>query len=314
MLKAEKYFKIIFLLTFIVILAGCSKSEATTGTHQGYCFTDDLGNKVVISNPSRVISLFGSYTQVWQLSGGEVIAATYDAVNERALNLGDAEIIGTVKEPNIEKIISLNPDFILLSADIASHIKAADTLKKAEIAFAFFKVEQFDDYLKMLNILTDITGRKDLYKKNGTELKNKIDAIIKKADKTGTRPSVLYLRAYSTGVKSKGEDDMVGTMLKDLGAENIASKYPSMLENLNTEQIILANPDFIFITTMGQDEKAIEEVKKSVLNNKALKDINAIKNDNVYILDKEHFHYKPNNKWAESYEILYKVLYEDKQR
>ncbi|NMC56700.1 MAG: ABC transporter substrate-binding protein, partial [Eubacteriaceae bacterium] len=265
------------------------------------------------SNPQRVVSLLGSYTETWQLAGGNVIATTDDAINERNLDLGDdIEIIGTVKEPNLEKIISLNPDFVILSSDIASHVQAAETLKKAGITCAFFKVEHFSDYLDMLNILTDIIGRKDLYKKNGLDIKEKIDKIISKTDNISNGPTILYLRAYATGVKSKSDDDMVGTMLKDLKAQNIASVYPSLLENLNIEQIIIANPDYIFISTMGEESAAIDEVQKSILSNEALQGINAIKNNHVYILDKEHFHYKPNNRWAESYEILYEDLYESK--
>lgn len=35
----------------------------------------------------------------------------------------EVQIIGTIKEPNLEEIINLSPDFILLSPDIESHVK-----------------------------------------------------------------------------------------------------------------------------------------------------------------------------------------------
>ncbi|NMC57045.1 MAG: ABC transporter substrate-binding protein [Eubacteriaceae bacterium] len=303
---------VFLILSFTLMLCSCAVSDKNNN-NKSYAFTDALGNKVTVSNPARVISLFGSFTETWVLAGGNVIATTDDAINERKMNLGsDVEIIGTVKAPDLEKIISLNPDFVILSADIASQVQAAETLKKAGINCAFFKVEHFTDYLNMLSILTDITGRKDLYKKNGLDIKEKIDSIISKTEKMANSPNVLYLRAYSTGVKSKGDDDMVGAMLKDLKAQNIASIYPSILENLNIEQIIIANPDYIFISTMGPESEAIDEAKKSILTNQALQGINAIKNNHIYILDKDHFHYKPNARWAESYEILYEDLYENK--
>lgn len=312
MRRAKIYLAVFLILSFTLMLCSCAVSD-TNNNNKSYVFTDALGNKVTVSNPARVISLFGSFTETWVLAGGNVIATTDDAINERKMNLGsDVEIIGTVKAPDLEKIISLNPDFVILSADIASQVQAAETLKKAGITCAFFKVEHFSDYLNMLSILTDITGRKDLYKKNGLDVKEKIDSIISKTEKMANSPNVLYLRAYSTGIKSKGDDDMVGAMLKDLKAQNIASIFPSILENLNIEQIIIANPDYIFISTMGPESEAIDEAKKSILTNQALQGINAIKNNHIYILDKDHFHYKPNARWAESYEILYKDLYENK--
>jgi len=312
MRRTKNYLTVILLIILLLMFCSCSSSDKDN-KQKNYTFTDALGNKVTVSNPLRVVSLFGSFTETWQLAGGNVIAATDDAINERKLNLGTGvEIIGTVKAPNLEKIISLNPDFVILSADISSQVQAAETLRKAGITCAFFKVEHFSDYLDMLSVLTDITGRKDLYKKNGLDIKEEINSIMSKAEKMTSSPKVLYLRAYSTGVKSKGDDNMVGAMLKDLKAVNIASIYPSLLENLNIEQIIVANPDYIFISTMGAESEAIAEAKKSILTNQALQGINAIKNNHIYILDKDHFHYKPNTRWAESYEILYEDLYENK--
>jgi iron complex transport system substrate-binding protein len=313
MRNVKSYAKIFIVLTVLSALLSCTANN-TSGDTGGVTFTDSLGNEITVNNPERVISLFGSYTEVWQLAGGKVIATTDDAVNERKLDLGkDVEIIGTVKEPNLEKIIDLNADFVILSSDITAQVQVAETLKKAGINCAFFKAEHFSDYLSMLNIFTDITGRKDLYKKNGLDIKTKIDAVVAKTDEIKSGPSVLYMRAYSTGIKTKGEDDMVGAMFKDLKAQNIVSKYPSLLENLNIEQIILANPDCIFISVMGSEDEAEAEIDKIILSNEALKDVSAIKNGRCYILDKEHFHYKPNARWAESYEILYNDLYEDKQ-
>ncbi len=164
----------------------------------------------------------------------------------------------------------------------------------------------------MLKILTDITGRADLYEENGLDVEKKINEIIQKVDKT-KHPSILFLRAYSTGAKSKGEDNMVGVMLKDLGADNIAARYPSLLENITAEEIIKADPEYIFVATMGaSDEKALAALKEMLFANKAMQALQAIKNDHYYVLDKELFHYKPNHRWAESYAFLYKTLYEEK--
>jgi iron complex transport system substrate-binding protein len=254
----------------------------------------------------------GSYTEAWHLAGGSVIATTSDAIEERKMDLGDdVEIIGSVKEPNLEKIIELNPDFVILSADLSAHLSAAETLKKAGITCAFFKVDLFEDYLNMLDIMTNITDRKDLYEKNALEIKSQIDTILGQVDEQ-KKPTVLLLRAFSTGVKSKGDDNMVGAMLKDLSTVNIVSLQPSLLENLNIEEIVLTDPEYIFITTMGSDtQKAIDVVNESLLSNEAMKNVNAVKNNHCYVLDKEHFQYKPNTRWAESYEILYEYLYED---
>ena len=58
----------------------------------------------------------------------------------------------------------------MLSPDIENHLKIRST-EKSGIAHAYFKVEYFEDYLKMLDICTDITGSKDLYERHGLKIK-----------------------------------------------------------------------------------------------------------------------------------------------
>ena len=60
----------------------------------------------------------------------------------------------------------------------------------------------------MLDICTDITGRKDLYEKNGLEVQKQIEEIKARVD--DSHPSVLFLRAAASGVKAKGSEGSVG--------------------------------------------------------------------------------------------------------
>ncbi len=100
-----------------------------------YSIVDALENSVVLEEkPSRVVSLVGSYAETWLLAGGELIGVTNDVMTERKLDLSeDTQIVGTIKDPDLEIILDLAPDFVLLSPDIESHVKAASTLEKANI-------------------------------------------------------------------------------------------------------------------------------------------------------------------------------------
>ncbi len=121
----------------------------------------------------------------------------------------------------------------------------------------------------------------------------------------------MFIRAFSSGAKAKKDDNMTCTMLEDLGTINIAAQHPSLLEDLSIEEIIEEDPDFIFVTTMGDEQKAIEGLENSIETNPAWKNLSAVKNDRYILLPKELFHYKPNNRWGDSYEYLAKVLYPD---
>lgn len=97
-----------------------------------------------------------------------------------------------------------------------------------------------------------MTGREDLYEQNGLAVQQQISDVLELVQNAKLpAPDVLLLRAYSSGCKAKGSDNMTGAMLKDLGAINIADADDSLLENLSMENIIADDPEDIFVVTMG---------------------------------------------------------------
>jgi iron complex transport system substrate-binding protein len=78
------------------------------------------------------------------------------------------------------------------------------------------------------------------------------------------------------------------------------------------EVIIQEDPDYIFVVTMGDSEKALQALQDGIEKNPAWSDLSAVKNDRFIVLPKELFHYKPNARWGESYEYVAKILYPDK--
>ncbi len=276
-----------------------------------YEFTDALGNKVTVKSLKSVVVLYGSFAEVWINGGGTITGTTADAIEERKLDLPEAvKIVGTVKEPNLEAIIALNPSFVIFSADIENHRKFGDSLKQMGIPHAYMRIDVFEDYLTMLKIITDMTGRKDLYEKNGLAVQNDIESILERVP-DDSNIKVLFLRAYSTGSKAKTDDNFTGIMLKEMNTENIAERYPSLLEELSIEVIIKEDPAYIFVTTMGNEEKALQSLKETIGSSPAWKSLSAVKNDRLIILDKHLYHYKPNARWAESYRELGKIIYPD---
>lgn len=294
------------LYALLVMLALCpavSLAEASFEDAQGRAFSFD-------QTPRRVVSLYGSFAETWLLAGGELVGATQDAVSERGLTLGaDVQIVGTVKEPNLEAVLALDPDFVLLSADIASHAPAAELLTQMGIPCASFRVDAFSDYLSMLRTLCALTGREDLYRQNGEDIAEEIRAV-QEAVAGQPAPRVLLLRAYSSGVKAKGADNLAGVMLEELGCDNIVARHVSLLEDLSLEAIVSEDPDFIFVTVMGADQKAaLDLLDERFGGDPAWQGLTAVRQDRLVLLPKELFHYKPNARWGESYAYLAKILY-----
>ncbi|GBF71417.1 hypothetical protein LAWASA_4174 [Lawsonibacter asaccharolyticus] len=56
-------------------------------------------------------------------------------------------------------------------------------------------------------------------------------------------------------------------------------------------------------------EKALDSLTELFHSDPAWESLAAVKEGRVHILDKALFHYKPNARWGESYEVLADILY-----
>ena len=292
----------------------CSCAENHSDLTETVTFTDALGRNVSVpENPKRVAALLGSFADIWTLAGGELCAAADDAWEDFGLTLEGAVNIGGAHSPSLELLISSDPEFVIASASTASNVEMKDSLEAMGITVAYFDVDNFEDYLDMLNICTDITGRKDLYEQNGLRLKAQIDAIKERyqsEDIPENERKILLLRAASTFVKAKGsQGTILGEMLADMGCINIADSDTSLLENLSVEAVIRENPHHIFVVTMGSnDEKAKQTLENMIKGNPAWSTLDAVQSGRLYIMDKTLFNLKPNARFAEAYEILADIL------
>ncbi len=277
-----------------------------------YTFTDALGNTVTVDRPQRVVSFYGSFAEMWVLAGGTLVGTTDDAISQRELPLGDnVTVIGGTKTPNLELALSLEPDFALLSADTSDHVQAAETLRAAGVPCAFFRVDYLEDYLAAMEICTAITGRSDLYEQNAQRVEQQAQAVIQRVRPRLAQnpPTALLIRAYSTGAKAKGMDNLAGVILHELGVKNLVEDHPSLLEELSMEEIIAADPDYIFVTTMGSSsQKALDALRDGIQSNPAWASLSAVQNDRYILLPEDLFHYKPNDRWGESYAYLANIL------
>ncbi len=294
-------------------LGGSDNSNASGASAEAYSFTDDLGRSVTVNSHERVAALLGSFAEVWYLAGGEVAAAPDDAWDDFDFQMSESAVnLGKINDLSLEMLFSASPDFVIASSNIRVDLEWLDTLESAGISVAYFDVSDFDDYLHMLDICTDITKRKDLYKTNGTDIQSQIDTVLAESESRVARngaPTVLSLRASSASVRAKNSSgNVLGEMLKALGCVNIADSDESLLENLSMEYIIKSDPDFIFMVYLGNAESAQQKVDEFIADNPAWEELTAVKEGRVYIMDKRLYNQKPNSRWGEAYEGLERIL------
>ena len=298
----------IFLLG--TLLCACAPAPQAAA---GYTFTDDLGRTVTVDSPERVACLLGSFADIWHLAGGEVIAAPDDAWVDYELPMGEEAVdLGSTKNLSLESLFAADPDLVLASVNTEQNLAWRETLEAAGIRVAYFEVSDFDGYLRLLKICTDLTGRPELYEKYGLSVQGQIEEAVENAENRGTTPRVLYLRISSSAVRAKNSKGTVlGQMLASLGCENLADVDESLLESLSMEHILLEDPDFIFFVQQGDDTAAAEgRLAQFLTDNPAWESLTAVREGRVFHLDKALYNLKPNDRWGEAYLNLEAILRE----
>ena len=300
--------------------AGGASTAATAPADSGAActFTDDLGREVTLeAAPRRVAALTGSYADIWCTAGGRdtLVASASDAWTDFDLGLGEEVAnIGGAMGVSVEELLAAAPDLVLASTNIPSNQEMLPALEAAGVDVAFFSVDTFEDYLRMLEICTDLTGSPEAYQTYGEAVAEEIEAARARAaaalEEQGPE-KVLYIRAAASVVKPKGSSGTVlGEMLADLGCINIADQDQSLLEDLSMEAILAADPDKILIVLQGADPKpAKEQLEGEVLSNPAWQQLTAVREGRVYYMDKDLYHLKPNARWGEAYDHLVEILY-----
>lgn len=312
-LKCITIISIISIL-FVSSITGCGNSLSsnvtnTEATSDTITFQDDLDQEVTLecSNNYKVAVLSGSLAEAWELAGGTLVAVT-DDYTETENQAGSSPIsVGSLTAPSLDILADNEINLAILSSNISDQVTLKGNLEDLGIQTIYFNVETFDEYAHMMSILTQITGRSDLYDKNVKSVQDEISVQIERASNSG--PTILFLRSYSSGIKAKGSDSMTGKMMNDLGCINIADSDTSFIDNLSLEAILVSDPDYIFVTTMGEAEAALSTLENTFTSNSSWSSLKAVKNNHVYILPKELFQNKPNERWGESYKYLADILY-----
>ena len=271
------------------------------------------GNEVVLTkNPERVIPNHTSMLGLWYLAGGTAVGRPETrrgtGIPEGAMDL---ETTGSVVHPNTEKILALEPDFVILS-NIDNHRNLQMILDDVGTESIILSYDNYSDFVFILDLFARLVGNREVVEKIVPDLHGEVrDIIARYADEAET--SFLSLFASTRSVSAELNTAHTAHIASLLGGKNIAEiDAPDRGQKritLSLEHIIDRNPDVIFITPMGDVSEIEEKLKEDLMANQAWGGLEAVQEGNVHFLPGELFLYEPNDKFPEAFEYMAEVLY-----
>ncbi|MFO7611425.1 MAG: ABC transporter substrate-binding protein [Clostridia bacterium] len=282
------------LLTALAVLAtGCGTSEvaepsasptASTGASAtppalpedtSYSVTDSQGTVMVFDEiPGTVISLAPNITEIiFALGQGEKLVARTDWCNY-PVEVNDVASVGNMDQPDVEKILELQPDLVLLSEitmkDIAMQIKDA--------GIPFFVIdneESFEGAYTSIEMLGAVLRAEEKAAEITSGMKTIINDIIAKvagADK----PTVYYVMGYGEyGDFTAGRGTFISGMISAAGGINVADDTEGW--SYSVEKIVEHNPDLLLLSVWAP-AAGLREAN-------GYKDLDAVKQNHMFAID-----------------------------
>ena len=186
-----------------------------------------------------------------------------------------------------ETIIAQEPDIIVTSPFFSADGVAA--LSKAGITVIQTELKQGPE-ARISNILLMgyIYGEEVRALAFATEVRERYEALIGVTGQVETRPRVLALTQFGDKIWTAGTDSTEGGVIAAAGGLNVAAE--AGIEGNQTtslEGVIAMNPEVIVIAQPV--EFGAEEFRQSLLDNEALAELPAVKNEAIYLVEGKHF-------------------------
>ena len=290
----------ILMAVLAVIIAACgSASSSDSSSNEGSASTDskteeeelviqhELGETTVQKNPEKVVVFdFGALDTLDKL-GVEVAGVPQENVPSYLSKYeGETyENVGSLKEPDFEKISEIAPDLILISGRQA---EAYEELSKiAPTVFIGVDTTNYmESFANNVTMLGEIFGKEEQAKEELATMTESVKQLNEKASASGKNGLIIL----STGgkISAYGPGSRFGIIHDEFGVtpvdENIEASTHGM--SVTFEYIAEKNPDYLFVIDRDQVVGGETEASK-VLDNELVNDTKAAQNGNIVYLDPE---------------------------
>ena len=204
----------------------------------------------------------------------------------------DLPKVGSCFSPDIEKVLELKPDLVLWYPSYCTKKKETiDTLESAGITVLGFECYKPDMYIEEVEKLGYIFEKDeaeeflDFYQEYMNSIKERTERLSEE------EKSKVYWESLIGPYKTAGAKSGYHQKIRIAGGNNIFGDNPSSSFDVDPEEVITRNPEFVVKTSnIGgynlDDTTELEEARNEIMSRPELANVAAVKNGNVYIMYK----------------------------
>jgi len=296
----KKFYISILLVAVMVIAAACGSNDNGNNNDAGnneaagtVTVEHDMGTTEVKKNPDNVVVFdFGTLDSLQKLGLQDVVTGVAQAgviptyLEEFASD--DYENIGSLKEPDFEKIAEINPDLIIISArqgEVYEQLAEITDTIQLEVDTTRY----MDSFRENVGVLGEIFEKEADVEAALADLDETIASVqetVKEADK-----NALIILANDDKISAYGPSSRFGIIHDVFGVPAADDGIDVATHGMNVafEYVVEEDPDLLYVVdrgaVVGGDSSA-----QQIVENKLVERTKAYKNDDIVYLEPEYWY------------------------
>lgn len=214
---------------------------------------DARDKTVVFDGPvKRIVSLQPSFTEAICALGACERLVGVDRFSSWPVTVTDLPKVGSLRDPDIEKILALKPDVVL----VRPNHRLDEKLEKLGIKVLTLNAQTHGDVARELEVLSTLLGKPG----QGTSLWQQTTQGLERYRQAMPREWIgkkVYFELHS-GMAAAGKLSFIGQTLQSLGLVNIVDADLPMYPKLSPEYVLRANPDVVITMAEMRDPQPAE--------------------------------------------------------
>ena len=211
--------------------------------------------------------------------------------------------VGDFSRPNIEKILSLKPDYIFCTG--LKQAAAVTELRRLNLKVYVSDPINMKELFGSIRDMGKITGREKEAEYLIKDMESQIEKVASqvKLVPLNKKPKV-FIEIWNEPLMTAGGGSFIDELLALAGGINIASDTRQAYSIFSAEEVIKRNPDCIILTYMAR-----ERPLKLIGERFGWKEISAVKNNRLYNDINSDILLRPGPRIVEGLKEIYKKLY-----
>src|SRR5690625_4285119 len=287
----KNLFRVLLFLTLITIISACgSSNENSNGTNNGeseqekITITHELGETDVHKNPENVIVFDFGMLDTLEFLDIDVAGLAQMNIPAYLEKYEDEqyENIGSLKEPDLEKIVNMDPDLIIISGRQSDLYDELSKLGPV-IFLGVDSTNYMDSFKENVKIVGEIFDKEDEVEQKLSELDDEIEEVKEKAE-TLNKDALIVL-ANDDKISAYGENSRFGLIHDVFGVPAVDHEIDASTHGMDVsfEYVAEKDPDILYVVdrsaAIGEESAA-----KNIVENELMKNTKSMKNDEIVYL------------------------------